>query len=159
MKLHEIRELIRLVDQSSIDELELENGGVQVLLKKAQRIVEQTVQGPAREEDISYGEAAITAEAPEIEPVIQLPTEATGSVSPPVKQVEIVSPWVGVFTNPGISVGERVEIGQVVCNCNVDTLKLFHEIKSSVSGEVIEILADEGQLIEYGQPLFVIKAD
>ncbi len=155
MKLHEIRELIKLVDQSSIEELEIENDGVQITLKKAPPVIEERVEPevPVFEIETTFGEAATALEAQVLEAEQPEPAVSTPDL------VKIVSPWVGVLSNPTLSVGERVEAGQLVCHCNVETLKLFHEIKSSVSGEVIEVLAAEGELIEYGQPLFVIKAD
>ncbi|WP_134701537.1 biotin/lipoyl-containing protein [Ammoniphilus sp. YIM 78166] len=155
MKLHEIRELIKLVDQSSIEELEIENDGVQITFKKATPVIEESVESevPVFEVETTFGEAATALEAQVQE--IEHPETA----APIENLVSIVSPWVGVFSNPTISVGERVEEGQLLCHCSVETLKLFHEIKSSVSGEVVEVLTAEGELIEYGQPLFVIKAD
>lgn len=164
IKLHEIRELIRLVDQSSIDELELENGGVLITLKKSQPMVEQyQIEAPAEAKvETAYHEAATAAEA-EVVANDELEMSAENlTVEPAAKTAnlhEVLSPWVGVFINPTVKPGERVEQGQVVCHCNVEPLKLFHDIKSSVAGEVVEILAEEGQLIEYGQPLFVVKAD
>ncbi|MEW9668806.1 acetyl-CoA carboxylase biotin carboxyl carrier protein subunit [Ammoniphilus sp. 3BR4] len=163
IKLHEIRELIRLVDQSSIDELELENGGMLITLKKSQPVAEplalEELTEAKADEETAYYEAATAAEVlvngqeTETEPSAVEPTAETARLH------EVISPWVGVFTNPSVKTGERVEPGQVVCHCNVEPLKLFHDIKSSVAGEVVEILAEEGQLIEYGQPLFVVKAD
>ncbi|RXT04187.1 biotin/lipoyl-containing protein [Ammoniphilus sp. CFH 90114] len=161
MKLHEIKELIRLVDQSSIDELELENDGVQITLKKAPPVQEVSV----IEEDTTYyvepiyEEAAIAVESPIQEPVIEADPVNESPVQTPEKLLEVVSPWVGVFTNLTVKVGEKVEKGQILCNCNVEPLKLYHEIRSAFAGEVVEILAEEGQLIEYGQNLFVVKVD
>ena len=156
MKLQEIRELIKLMDQSSIEELEIENAGTQITLKKAPPAVEESLEleTPVFEAETTFGEAATALEIQVEEPEKQQPVPVETS-----SNVDIASPWVGVFMNPSVCVGERVEAGQLVCYCNVEALKLFHEIKSSVSGEVVEVLAAEGQLIEYGQPLFVIKVD
>jgi len=75
----------------------------------------------------------------------------------------ITSPMVGTFyassspdTPAYVSVGDRVSEGTVVCI--VEAMKLFNEIEAEVNGEIVEILVNNGQLVEYGQPLFLVKA-
>lgn len=158
IKMYELRELIKLVDQSAIDELELENSGVHITIKKAAQEVETflPVQAPASILQTAYSEAAMAQESTVEAIAVAVPPE-----DPKVEKTqthEIVSSWVGAFIS-NVKAGEHVEVGQIVCSCNVDALKLVHEIKSTVSGEVIELLAEDGQLIEYGQPLILLKAD
>ena len=76
---------------------------------------------------------------------------------------KITSPMVGTFysssspdTPPYVSVGDRVSKDSIVCI--VEAMKLFNEIDADVEGEIVEILVNNGQLVEYGQPLFLVKA-
>ncbi len=166
MKIHEIRELIKLVDQSSIEELELENDGVHITLKKAQLEVEETAHFPTSPAILGddYQQAAVTMEI--LEPAVQIdnPTPAIATV--PVSLTEIKSDWVGVFASspkPGVEsyvkLGDKVKAGQVVCRCHVDILKLSHDIASPINGEIVDLLVHDGQFVDYGQPLFVVRAD
>lgn len=166
MKIHEIRELIKLVDQSSIDELELENDGVQITLKKEKLELEEAsyyAAPPAMLAD-AYHQAAVTAEA--VQPTVSSDSPAPAETDVPANLTEIKSDWVGVFASspkagaePYIKWGDKVKAGQVVCRCYVDILKLSHDITSQVNGEIVELLVHDGQLIDYGQPLFVVKVD
>ena len=77
---------------------------------------------------------------------------------------KIVSPMVGTFyrapapdTDPYVQVGDRVQENTVVCI--VEAMKLMNEIEAEVTGEIVEVLAENGQLVEYGQPLFLVKKD
>lgn len=76
---------------------------------------------------------------------------------------KITSPMVGTFysssspdTPQYVSVGDRVSKDSIVCI--VEAMKLFNEIDADVEGEIVEILVNNGQLVEYGQPLFLVKA-
>jgi acetyl-CoA carboxylase biotin carboxyl carrier protein len=75
---------------------------------------------------------------------------------------EIVSPMVGTFyaaptpeSDPYVAKGTTVENATVVCI--VEAMKLFNEIEAEVSGEIVEVLAEDGELVEYGQPLFRVN--
>ena len=88
-------------------------------------------------------------------------------VEQPVKKQDenlhkIVSPMVGTFyQSPSpdadvyVKVGSTVQSNTVVCI--VEAMKLFNEIEAEVDGEIVEILVKDGQLVEYGQPLFLVK--
>ncbi|MBA2869945.1 acetyl-CoA carboxylase biotin carboxyl carrier protein [Anoxybacillus calidus] len=171
LKIQEIRELIRLIDQSSIEEFVYENEGTKVHMKKPgsniplETVVKQTVVEP-------------TAPAPKQEPVVQ-PTPAQPAVQAvEVKQEEkpkqeavntenlhkITSPMVGTFyaspspdAPPYVKVGDKVKTDTVVCI--VEAMKLFNEIEAEVNGEIVEVLVKNGELVEYGQPLFLVKPE
>ncbi|WP_108025553.1 acetyl-CoA carboxylase biotin carboxyl carrier protein [Melghirimyces profundicolus] len=169
MKMHEIRELIRLVDESEIEEFELENDGTKVLIKKA---LSKT------------GVDAAVAPAPQAqpaEPQAEQPTEVTPAPSAPVEEAprpapqrdteaadtdlhKIVSPMVGTFyrapspeADPYVKEGDKVDEKTVVCI--VEAMKLMNEIEAEVRGEIVQVLVENGQLVEYGQPLFLVKTD
>lgn len=76
--------------------------------------------------------------------------------------VEIVSPMVGTFyaaaspeADNYVAVGDRVTETSIVCI--VEAMKLFNEIEAEVNGEIVDILVEDGQLVEYGQPLFLVR--
>ena len=54
-----------------------------------------------------------------------------------------------------VNVGDRVEAGQVVCI--IEAMKLFNDVEAEISGEIVEVLVGDGELVEYGQPLFSVK--
>ncbi|MED4453541.1 acetyl-CoA carboxylase biotin carboxyl carrier protein [Metabacillus fastidiosus] len=157
LKIQEIRELIKLIDNSTIDKFTYEHDGSKIELRKRTQEAETVVQ-------------SVTA-AP---PVVQ---ERVQQAPAPVQQEEvkaeqkqedtnlhkITSPMVGTFysasspeVGPYVQVGSKVQSQSVVCI--VEAMKLFNEIEAEVSGEIVEILVENGQLVEYGQPLFLVKA-
>jgi acetyl-CoA carboxylase biotin carboxyl carrier protein len=88
---------------------------------------------------------------------------ATPAAEPEEKLHEVKSPIVGTFyesPSPGASAfvtpGDMIEVGQVLCI--VEAMKLMNEIESDVAGEVVRRIASSGQPVEYGQPLFAIRA-
>ncbi|WP_160155860.1 acetyl-CoA carboxylase biotin carboxyl carrier protein [Geobacillus sp. TFV-3] len=176
MKIQEIRELIRLVDQSSIDEFVYEQGETKVHMKKGTAAVA-----------VASAAAAQTAVAPtapaapaEVEPAPAAPVQAAASEAPSpkaetpvVKEAkpavesnlhQITSPMVGTFyaapapdKPPYVKPGDKVKKDTVVCI--IEAMKLFNEIEAEVDGEIVEVLVQNGQLVEYGQPLFLVKPE
>jgi acetyl-CoA carboxylase biotin carboxyl carrier protein len=170
LKVQEIRELIKLVDQSSIDEFVYENEGSKIKMKKnvSATYVSQ-VSGTPRE---------VNVVSTPIQPVMPTaaPAAAFQEVSQEVQQQEtakpvdttnlhkIVSPMVGTFyASPTPDADAYVKAGSNVTKdsivCIVEAMKLFNEIEAEVDGEIVEILAKNGQLVEYGQPLFLVKPE
>ncbi|MDN3449904.1 acetyl-CoA carboxylase biotin carboxyl carrier protein [Planococcus sp. APC 3906] len=161
MKIQEIREIIKLVDGSSIDEFTYESEGVKVKLKKNGG----AVQAPATQSAPAAPKAEASAPAPAAkaeelisEETPELAAENNGDFH------KILSPMVGTFyKSPSpedeayVQVGSKVSADQVVCI--VEAMKLFNEIEAEVDGEIMEILVQDGQLVEYGQPLFLVKAN
>lgn len=170
LKVQEIRELIKLIDQSDINEFTYETDGNTITMKKnggSQAVVKEVV-APVSE---------TTQRAVEVktEPVVENKvveetkvnkTETNKSEVTAPQQVdydhEIVSPMVGTFyaapspeSDPYVSVGSKVQNDTVVCI--VEAMKLFNEIEAEATGEIVEILAEDGELVEYGQPLFRVK--
>ncbi len=147
MKLHDIRELVKLVNQSSIEELEWESGNTSIVIKKAAPVfvaAQEISPVPAVEVETGYQEAAATAELIEQEQEASVVTHT------------ITSPAVGIFTS-SVAIGQRVKSGDVVGRCSVDALQLSQEIVSSCQGEIVEIFAADGQLVDYGRALMAVK--
>ncbi|MGM0898145.1 MAG: acetyl-CoA carboxylase biotin carboxyl carrier protein [Bacillota bacterium] len=170
MKIQEIREIIKLVDNSSINEFSYEFDGVKVKMKKNSSSSSQSpaVQSPVLEEpaQASAPAAPKQAEAKQAAPTEQpVQTEASETSSASNEDLhKILSPMVGTFyQSPSpeedayVAVGTKVSADQVVCI--VEAMKLFNEIEAEVDGEIAEILVKDGQLVEYGQPLFLVKAN
>lgn len=144
MNIDEIRELILLIDNSSIAELEVEKDGCRVSLRKGGLAKEAHAQNPGPGLFSPALEEAVPAREPE------------------ENLVEVVAPMVGTFyaapspdASPYVKIGDRVAVGQTLCI--VEAMKLMNEIKSEVSGIVVEILVDNAQPVEYGQVLFAIE--
>ncbi len=163
LKVQEIRELIKLIDHSNIDEFIFEHEGSKIQMKKNTtemvNVVQSTIQPT-----VDMVHKAKTAEQP-MKQAMNLET-----VNEPVETAEdaglqrIVSPMVGTFyqsSSPDVDAyvkaGSRVTKDTIVCI--VEAMKLFNEIEAEVDGEIVEVLVKNGQLVEYGQPLFLVKAE
>lgn len=161
MKIQEIRELIKLIDQSSIDEFSFENDGSKIKLKKHNgftTVVNQPTVIEKHAPATPVFEALAQTNAPKTTPV----AEVAQAKIEDANLHKIVSPMVGTFyaspnpeSGPYVKVGDKVKLDGVVCI--VEAMKLFNEIEAEVSGEIVEILVEDGQLVEYGQPLFLVK--
>ncbi|GGA68083.1 acetyl-CoA carboxylase biotin carboxyl carrier protein [Ornithinibacillus halotolerans] len=162
LKVQEIREIIKLVDQSSINEFTYETNGTKVSMKKAaENVVVQS-------QPVVQVEKEVTAVQPTQATAQPVQQEVKETVEPTAKEStvnfdhEITSPMVGTFyaapnpeSDPYVSVGSKVNKDTVVCI--VEAMKLFNEIEAEVSGKIVEILVENGELVEYGQPLFRVK--
>jgi len=159
MNQKELKELIEFLIEKDIAEFELERGDVKVRIKRAGEHGASTHVEPR-----FFAVPAAPAAIPEIGAV---PVVAPPAAPPaPPKEEEglhvVKSPIVGTFyeaPSPGappfVKPGDAVEVGQVLCI--VEAMKLLNEIESDVAGEIVKTLATNGQPIEYGQELFVIR--
>lgn len=160
-KLNEIKELIKLVDQSSLQELEIQEENSRLFIRKPSRTESVVVASPV---PTTFLANAPQAPQQDIPAVPAAPTEDTASKAEAVKEAihTIVSPMVGTFYDspspdaaPFVSVGSKVTEKTVVCI--VEAMKLMNEIEAEIKGQIVEVLVDNGQLVEYGQPLFLVK--
>lgn len=157
LKIQEIREIIKLIEQSDIDEFIYEHEGSKLELKK-NNTTTQVVQAVQEQ---SVQQVPVTNQ----QPVVAVQGQAAPS-EPLNNNAEnlhkITSPMVGTFyqspspDNPAyVQVGSKVKADTVVCI--VEAMKLFNEIEADVEGEIVEVLVKDGELVEYGQPLFLVK--
>jgi acetyl-CoA carboxylase biotin carboxyl carrier protein len=152
MRVDEIGKLIELVERSQIDELEVRHWWGTVRIVKNSRGVVYPV------EPLRHALAAAPTAAP-----AEAPPAAAAPVHPDdANLVPVVSPMVGTFyraPSPAapsyVEAGTRVEVGQVVCI--VEAMKLMNEIESEVAGTIARILVENGQPVEFNQPLFLVK--
>ena len=172
MKVDQVLQLIQAVSDSELTEFKYEEDGVKLSLKKTEgRIVQvQTpVAAPAMVQAApavipavqGMAPAAPAAPAPEAEVPAAGEVSAAEADALPAGNV-VKSPLVGTFyaapaedAEPFVKVGDSVKEGQVLAI--VEAMKLMNEIESDFTGTVAEILVENGQAVEFGQPLFVIK--
>ncbi len=158
LNLQEIKELIKMIDETDISELNLESDGMKIAIRKGSSgAAGIPVMATARPEGQEH------AVAPS--PVHASPSIEASKVPDPVVSANtemITSPMVGTFYSSQspeapayVKVGQQVEVGQPVCI--VEAMKLMNEIESEIEGKVIQILVENGQPVEYGQPLFIIE--
>lgn len=163
LKIQEIREIIKLIDQSSIEKFSYESEGAKIVLEKGSNQQQATTPAPASESIQAPTTPVVVPEPEQIESVkaSQPETVMAETVRDPALH-EITSPMVGTFYSASspeleayVQSGAKVNEDSIVCI--VEAMKLFNEIEAEVSGEIVEILAKDGQLVEYGQPLFLVK--
>jgi acetyl-CoA carboxylase biotin carboxyl carrier protein len=149
----DIAEILKIIDGSSCDELIVETGDMKLVIRR-----NNAGAGHTASLDSGSGSIAVASAAP----------QAVLSAAPPAKalaksphQIEVSAPMVGTFyrapspgADPFVQVGDTVKEGQTICI--IEAMKLLNEIESDKSGVVKEILVENGQAVEYGQPLFVV---
>ena len=164
MKIQEIREIIKLIDQSTLTEFSYESEGTKIKLKKYESSsIFTNGQQLDSSSVVEQPKAAEVKAAPA--PVVQQQKEVvteTVEVAEESKLHKIKSPMVGTFyqsSSPSeaayVQVGSKVTGESIVCI--VEAMKLFNEIEAEIDGEIVEILVKDGQLVEYGQPLFLVR--
>ena len=162
MNSKELKELIEFLIEKDIAEFELERGDVKVRIKRAGEHTVVHSHGeprfyavpPAPESAIvPLVVAAPAAPAPAAAPAAPAPEEGLHTVKSPIVGTFYEAPSPGA--PPFVKVGDGVEVGQVLCI--VEAMKLLNEIESDFAGEIVKKLAVNGQPIEYGQELFVIR--
>ncbi len=150
MKIDQLKQVLEMLDQSSVNELSLETDTYKLKLKKQNDSIVVSHQAPAPIAAPAQPAAAPVAEAAPEEQASEADT------------VTINALMVGTFysrPNPDkpsfVKVGDQIEVGQVVCV--LEAMKLFNNLNSEVAGTVVEILVADGDLVEFGQPLFRIR--
>ncbi|HUS18339.1 MAG TPA: acetyl-CoA carboxylase biotin carboxyl carrier protein [Terriglobales bacterium] len=155
MNQKELKELIEFVIEKDIAEFELERGDVKVKIKRAS-------ENTAPTHEVRY------MAAPQAAPPSATPAAAAAPAAPAKEAASdeelytAKSPIVGTFyesPSPGappfFKIGDVVEAGQILCI--IEAMKLMNEIEAEVSGEIVKRFANNGQPVEYGQPLFAIR--
>jgi acetyl-CoA carboxylase biotin carboxyl carrier protein len=151
MTLKEIRALLELLREFGLAEIEVERSGERVRVRRDPSPGAPAAAGPAGAATPAAAPAVQSAPAPE-----------------PIQEdrrqhlVTVEAPMVGTFyrapspeASPYVREGDAIKEGQVLCI--IEAMKLMNEIESKVAGRVIRILAENGQPVEYGQPLFLIE--
>jgi acetyl-CoA carboxylase biotin carboxyl carrier protein len=148
MDLKELRALLRLMEGSDLEELELDEGGRRVRIRRRAAAVVPAVQA---------------TRGPSGAPAVAKPTPTAGLAGPEATGlVPVESPMVGTFyrapapdAEPYVKEGDFVQKGTVVCI--IEAMKLMNEIETEVAGRMAKVLVENGQPVEFGQPLFLIE--
>ncbi len=150
MDLRKLKKLIDLVQESGIGEIEITEGEEKVRISRQAAGTPMVMAAPGMQ-PMGYAPAPAPIAAP---PVVEAPAEAKGH--------QLKSPMVGTFyraPSPGapsfVEIGQSVTKGQTLCI--IEAMKLLNEIESDAAGTIKAILVENGQPVEYGQPLFLIE--
>ena len=163
MNQKELKELIDFLIEKDISEFELERGDVKVRIKRGAEIAAPVI---AHALPVSPMQMAASVPATHAAGQPQSAPSTPASSGPPAAAEEelhtVKSPIVGTFYEapgpgalPFVKPGDQVAAGQVLCI--IEAMKLMNEIESDSSGEVVKVLVNNGQPVEYGQPLFAIR--
>lgn len=154
MELNEIKELVKLLDESSLTWLEIEQEGSRILLKKEI----QLVAGAVSKQEIP---GSVPAAAPAVQTEGAKPTQP--AAKPREDLITISSPIVGTFytaaspdAEPFVEEGSKVKKGDPLGI--IEAMKLMNEIEAEQDLEIVEILITNGEMVEFGQPLFLAKS-
>ena len=155
MDIRKIKKLIELLEDSSLTEIEIVEGEESVRLARGGSAQMMPLQAaPVMAQQAAAAPVPVAASAPAAEP-------AAGENEIPEGE-PVLSPMVGTFyTASGpdaeafVKLGDSVGVGDTLCI--IEAMKMFNQIESDVSGTVVAILAENGQPVEYDQPLFVIR--
>jgi acetyl-CoA carboxylase biotin carboxyl carrier protein len=155
MDLRKLKKLIELVEESGIAELEITEGEEKVRISKSPSSTQTYVTASPALQPLTTA-AAPTAGAAS-------PAAAAAAAAEVLPEGHVVkSPMVGTFyrtstpgANPFVEVGQTVKVGETLCI--IEAMKLLNEIESDKSGVIKAVLVENGQPVEYGEPLFVIE--
>ncbi|MFN3344727.1 MAG: acetyl-CoA carboxylase biotin carboxyl carrier protein [Chloroherpetonaceae bacterium] len=162
MNLDDIQRLIKMVDESGLDEMTIEEGEFKLTLKKAAESP-ATPAVNAMPMMVPPYFPPQQAQLPQAPPPVAKPSEAPPApVDAGKKYKEIRSPMVGTFyrapapdANPYVQVGDTITKGKVLCI--IEAMKLMNEIESDVDGKIVKILVENGKPVEYDQVLFLVE--
>jgi acetyl-CoA carboxylase biotin carboxyl carrier protein len=157
MDLNYVKKLIKLLSESGVDEIEIEEEGKRIrIAKHGGAIAVVPPSAPASPQSVP---AVAPTTAPQLAPGVPQPATPSG---PQTQYHEVRSPIVGTFyrapgpdATPFVNIGSPVEPGTVLCI--VEAMKLMNEIESDVSGKIAKILVENGRPVEYDQVLFLIE--
>ena len=160
MNIRQIRELAQIVRENGLSALEISENDSKIRIECARGEVVVAAPAPAA---VQVPEVAAPAVAPVVAPV-----QAAEAPAPIIREEapvdfnrmhEIKSPMVGVFyaspspdSKPFVEIGQKVKKGDVVCI--IEAMKLMNELTADQDGEVVDICVNNGDVVEYGQPLF-----
>ena len=158
MDIADLKEILRILEQQDITEFELEQDGVKLRVCRS-----SPVSGVGAPQALIAPVPVAQAAAPAAAQAATVPAAHAAEPAEPVPAGTLVkSPIVGTFyrapdpnSAPFVSVGDRIKVGQVLCI--IEAMKLMNEIEAELAGEVLKIHVENGQPVQYGDPLFTVK--
>ncbi len=147
VSVEQLRHLVRLLDRSDVSELELKRAedGTRLVLRKAK----------ASDDFSAMAEAQMVTSSSPVSEANAPAGEAKSTIVAPL--VGIFHPWAKPRGKALVAVGDRIKVGQIVAT--IESLNVINEVEAVVAGRVAEILVQNGQPVEYGQPLLSIEHD
>jgi acetyl-CoA carboxylase biotin carboxyl carrier protein len=162
MNIKEIKALIKAVEQSNIDEIEIFEDGKKIRISKNIPGQIQTI--PVHTNAAVSAQVAPAAPVPTNAPQAAQPTQPAAETKPAAGKniVEVKAPMVGTFYRapapdapPYVEVGDEVKVGQTLCI--IEAMKLMNEIESEYNGKIVDILVENAEPVEFDQVLFLIE--
>ena len=154
----DIREILRIIDESELDELSIETDGFSLHVQKGTRAVGSAAAGAPSEDVLlrTPSERAPATPSGQPPPPAQPPTPNLDGLE------TVLSPMLGTFYRaeapgaaPFVELGATVEPDTTVCI--IEVMKMMNSVPAGVTGVIAEIVPENGQLVEYGEPLFRVK--
>ena len=167
MNLKELKEILQMLEERDITEFELEEEGKRLRVRRAGGTHPPAVAAPIVISTTPAARAPAASAAAPAKPEPALAPPPAVAPAPAADEAAnglaiVKSPIVGTFYRspdpnaaPFVSVGDHVKVGQVLCI--IEAMKLMNEIECEVAGEVVKIHHDNGQPVQYGEPLFSIR--
>ncbi|PSB07920.1 acetyl-CoA carboxylase, biotin carboxyl carrier protein [filamentous cyanobacterium CCP2] len=154
-----LRELLAAINQTDVAEFTLKSGDFELVVRKAAPSSQALPVDTARLDGGSFSTPTLSAVQP-VPASVPSPPPAPSLTND--RLVDVTSPMVGTFyrapspdESPYVNVGDRIRSGQVVCI--VEAMKLMNEVEAEVTGEIVEILVENAQPVEYGQVLMRVN--
>ena len=155
MDIRKIKKLIELLERSEVDEIEVHEGEESVRIRRSPPLIAAPGVG------VSY--AAVPAPAATLRPPAadSVPDSPPVAAEPEAAGHTVTSPMVGTFftasspgTRPFVNVGQRIEVGDTLCI--IEAMKILNQVEADCVGVVTKVLVENGQPVEYDQPLFIV---
>ncbi|HHQ42667.1 MAG TPA: acetyl-CoA carboxylase biotin carboxyl carrier protein [Chromatiales bacterium] len=160
MDIRKIKKLIELLEESGIAEIEIREGEESVRISRHSHVAPPPAPVPAAPPPAPAPAAPAPAEPAPAEAPAPAPAAEGGEAIP--EGHVVTAPMVGTFyrapapgARPFVEVGQRVEVGDTLCI--IEAMKMLNQIEADKAGVIAAILVENGQPVEYGQPLFVIQ--
>ena len=157
MKFEEIKNIVKLMSENDLTEFKIESEDMHLCIRRGSANAGGAIASPVIAAPQVIQSAPVPAPAP-----APAPASAPAPAAAPDKDKIIESPIVGTFyrsATPGadafVKVGSKVEADQTVCI--IEAMKVMNEIKAEKSGVIKEILVENGEPVEFGQPLFILE--
>ena len=153
MDIRKVKKLIEMLEESGIDEIEIHEGDDSVRVSRNQGVITP---------DLAPTPETVVAAGPETDTGRATATEPAPACQPDPDEDLVKAPMVGIFYEapapdkaPFVGVGQRVRKGDVLCI--IEAMKIMKQVEAEQSGVISRILAENGEPVEYGQPLFAIN--
>jgi acetyl-CoA carboxylase biotin carboxyl carrier protein len=160
MEFKQIQELIKLVNESNIGEVTVEQKDFKITIRQKEEQVTQVVSAAMPQPMYQMPQQQL--QMPQQQSLPQGPAQAAQPAQAAANTITIKSPMIGTFyrrPSPDkpyfVEVGDDVSVGKVVCI--IEAMKLFNEIESEVTGKIVKILVDDASPVEYDQPLYLVE--